>query len=74
MRTFILLDYIHRVGRTGRAGSSGTAISFVTDDSTDMYFDLRVILQRSSKSIIPKEVLQHEASKGRQKEGDRNIT
>ena len=74
MRTFILLDYIHRVGRTGRAGSSGTAISFVTDDSTDMYFDLRVILQRSSKSIIPKEFLQHEASKGRQKEGDRNIT
>lgn len=62
------------MGRTGRAGSSGTAISFVTSEDTEIYFDLRVILQKSSKSIIPQEFLQHEASKGRQKEGDRNIT
>ena len=25
-------DYVHRIGRTGRAGSSGTAISFVSED------------------------------------------
>lgn len=70
----IFIDYIHRVGRTGRAGNSGTAVSFITSDDTDIYSDLRVILQKSSKSVIPSEFLQHEASRGRQKEGDRNIT
>jgi ATP-dependent RNA helicase RhlB len=25
-------DYVHRIGRTGRAGSLGTAISFVSED------------------------------------------
>lgn len=25
-------DYIHRIGRTGRAGSQGTSISFLTFD------------------------------------------
>jgi superfamily II DNA/RNA helicase len=25
-------DYVHRIGRTGRAGASGTAISFVTSE------------------------------------------
>lgn len=26
-------DYIHRIGRTGRAGQNGTAITFFTTDS-----------------------------------------
>lgn len=26
-------DYIHRIGRTGRAGARGTAITFFTTDS-----------------------------------------
>jgi len=25
-------DYIHRIGRTGRAGNKGTAITFITPD------------------------------------------
>lgn len=70
----ISLDYIHRVGRTGRAGNAGTAISFLTDYDAEIYCDLRIILQKSSKSVIPQELLQHEASRLRQKEGDRNIT
>jgi ATP-dependent RNA helicase RhlE len=28
-------DYVHRIGRTGRAGSSGDAITFVGNDETD---------------------------------------
>jgi hypothetical protein len=27
-------DYIHRIGRTGRAGAKGTAITFFTTDSS----------------------------------------
>ena len=31
------VDYVHRIGRTGRAGESGVAISFVTADSDAHY-------------------------------------
>lgn len=31
-------DYIHRIGRTGRAGAKGTAITFFTTDSEFPYF------------------------------------
>jgi ATP-dependent RNA helicase DDX5/DBP2 len=31
-------DYIHRIGRTGRAGANGTAITFFTTDS--MFYSL----------------------------------
>ncbi len=42
-------DYIHRIGRTGRAGSTGWAVSFVSPDNTD---DLKAI-QRLIKRDIP---------------------
>jgi len=32
-------DYIHRIGRTGRAGAKGTAITFFTTDSKFLFFD-----------------------------------
>lgn len=31
-----LEDYIHRIGRTGRAGNKGTAITFITPEE-EMY-------------------------------------
>lgn len=31
-------DYIHRIGRTGRAGQLGTAITFFTTDSESQFF------------------------------------
>jgi len=34
-------DYIHRIGRTGRAGAKGTAITLFTTDS--MYFCASII-------------------------------
>ena len=33
-------DYIHRIGRTGRAGAKGTAITFFTTDS--MFYPLTI--------------------------------
>lgn len=71
---YLFLDYIHRVGRTGRAGNSGTAISFLTNEDAEIFSDLRILLQKSKNSVIPQELLQHELSLSRQKDGDRNIT
>jgi ATP-dependent RNA helicase RhlE len=45
-------DYIHRIGRTGRAGATGDAISLVCVDEVDL---LRAI-QRMLKRSIPWQV------------------
>ena len=47
-------DYIHRIGRTGRAGASGTAISLVAPEEVQA---LRSI-QRLLKKAIPCEVVE----------------
>ena len=45
--------YIHRIGRTGRAGLSGTAISFCSDSETDrMKMILKIIGKRDGKIEI----------------------
>jgi ATP-dependent RNA helicase DDX5/DBP2 len=35
-------DYIHRIGRTGRAGKKGTAITFFTTDSRSFQYTVNV--------------------------------
>lgn len=35
-------DYVHRIGRTGRAGSKGTAITLFTSDSTYSFCDITI--------------------------------
>jgi ATP-dependent RNA helicase RhlE len=42
-------DYVHRIGRTGRAGSTGESISLVTDEEIKL---LRAI-ERLIKKVIP---------------------
>ena len=54
-------DYVHRVGRTGRAGSSGTAYSFFTRDQSRLAGPL-VRLLREAKQNVPPEL---EAMAGR---------
>lgn len=41
-------DYIHRIGRTGRAGEKGTAISILTDDELHHF---RVIQKKMGKKV-----------------------
>ncbi len=47
-------DYIHRIGRTGRAGSDGTAISLVCVDEHHLLKDIERLLNRP----IPKEIIE----------------
>ncbi|KAJ1569271.1 mRNA splicing protein prp28, partial [Cladochytrium tenue] len=55
-------DYTHRIGRTGRAGLNGVAITFLSQSDSDVFYDLRQMLQKSSLSRIPPELTNHEAA------------
>lgn len=47
-------DYVHRIGRTGRAGASGIAISLVASDETGLLRDIeRLVGKRISQSPLP---------------------
>lgn len=39
-------DYVHRIGRTGRAGSSGEAVSLVSGDERGLLKDIERLLRR----------------------------
>jgi ATP-dependent RNA helicase RhlE len=47
-------DYIHRIGRTGRAGTEGQAISLVTREEQSLLRDIQRLLDRKIE-IIPVE-------------------
>jgi ATP-dependent RNA helicase RhlE len=47
-------DYVHRIGRTGRAGNEGQAVSLVCVDEHKLLRDIERLLKRS----IPSEVLE----------------
>jgi ATP-dependent RNA helicase DDX23/PRP28 len=55
-------NYTHRIGRTGRAGKSGVAITFVGNEDTDVMYDLKQMLMKSSISRVPEELRKHEAA------------
>jgi ATP-dependent RNA helicase RhlE len=40
-------DYVHRIGRTGRAGATGDAISLVCVDEADLLRGVQRLLQRA---------------------------
>ncbi len=54
-------DYVHRIGRTGRAGSSGQAISFYTPDDERLLSDIEKLI----KTPIEKARLSLPSGKGR---------
>ncbi|KAF2263735.1 hypothetical protein CC78DRAFT_544684 [Lojkania enalia] len=47
-------DYVHRIGRTGRAGAKGTSITFFTSDNSKQARDLVGILTESKQQIDPR--------------------
>jgi ATP-dependent RNA helicase RhlE len=47
-------DYVHRIGRTGRAGASGLAVSLVCVDEHAFLRDIEKLIKRSiTKEVIP---------------------
>ncbi|KFH47904.1 Pre-mRNA-splicing ATP-dependent RNA helicase-like protein [Hapsidospora chrysogenum ATCC 11550] len=58
-------SYTHRIGRTGRAGKTGVAITFLGPEDNDVLYDLRQILSKSSISKVPDELKRHEAAQSK---------
>ena len=48
---FVAEDYVHRIGRTGRAGASGTAISFVTPDDGKLLAEIEKLIKRKIEEM-----------------------
>ena len=53
------LGYIHRIGRTGRAGKKGVAITFLTKEDAPVFYDLKEALVDSPVSTCPPELANH---------------
>lgn len=54
--------YVHRIGRTGRAGKMGTAITFLTNEDDEVMYELRQEISKSPVSKVPNELAKHEAA------------
>ncbi|EDO15228.1 hypothetical protein Kpol_1029p1 [Vanderwaltozyma polyspora DSM 70294] len=52
-------DYVHRIGRTGRAGAKGTAVSFFTEGNKTLGGDL-ISIMREAKQEIPQDLLKYD--------------
>jgi ATP-dependent RNA helicase RhlB len=50
-------DYVHRIGRTGRAGESGVAISFACEEGAFQLPDIEEYIGRSLSCTLPEEEL-----------------
>lgn len=61
--------YTHRIGRTGRAGKSGVAITFLGNEDTDVLYDLKQIISKSMISKLPDELRRHEAAQSKPTRG-----
>ncbi|KAI1083154.1 P-loop containing nucleoside triphosphate hydrolase protein [Whalleya microplaca] len=66
-------SYTHRIGRTGRAGKSGIAITFLGNEDADVMYDLRQMLSKSSISRVPEELRRHEAAQSKPNKGHKKI-
>ncbi|KAG7163058.1 probable ATP-dependent RNA helicase DDX23 [Homarus americanus] len=52
-------DYTHRIGRTGRAGKHGKAISFLTKEDSHLFYELKQLMLTSPVSSCPPELANH---------------
>lgn len=55
-------DYTHRIGRTGRAGNTGIATTFLTPEDSDKYFDLKEYMIKCNQ-MVPHELMHHPSAR-----------
>ena len=60
-------DYVHRIGRTGRAGASGTAVSFACEEGAFYLPDIEEYIDRKLECVQPEENLLASPPKGQPK-------
>jgi ATP-dependent RNA helicase DDX3X len=46
-------DYVHRIGRTGRAGNTGSALAFVNEKNSGIIRELRDMLEENDQEVPP---------------------
>lgn len=46
-----LQDYVHRIGRTGRASQSGSAITFITEKDADLVRPIANLIVEAGQSV-----------------------
>lgn len=56
------IDYTHRIGRTGRAGAAGVALSFITADAPGSEAHFRLIEKRQQQRVAREQVAGFEPS------------
>lgn len=50
-------DYVHRIGRTARAGKSGAAITFINDNQQFRFYNIEQLIERTiEKELTPEEI------------------
>jgi len=73
-------DYVHRIGRTGRAGSSGEAVSLVCVDEFKLLKDIEKLIKKpipqftipgfeADLSVPPEPIINGGGGRGRQQQG-----
>lgn len=51
--------YTHRFGRTGRAGAKGTAITFVTEEDSEVFWELGKFFKKTKSCSVPEALWNH---------------
>lgn len=46
-------DYVHRIGRTGRANTTGTSLTFFTSDNAKLARELVGVLREAGQPVEP---------------------
>ncbi len=57
-------DYVHRIGRTGRAGAAGVSISFACEEGGFVLPDIEEFIGRKLDCVLPEDDLLKEPPKG----------